>query len=225
MTSMLSGMSRRPLRGRSRTDFGKVLMCTVCAPLALGYTARAIIDVVGASRDWHGALTSTLIALYYIVVVSAYLRRGSAVATSPVWSVRLAAVFATWLPLVAPLLGTQPHHGTAEWTGDTLLLAGVCWSIWSLLVLGRNLSIIPQARALATSGPYRIVAHPLYFGELTMLSGLLIVSFDGAIFLLWAALVRLQLYRIHHEEALLTKTFPQYARYRATVKRLVPGIY
>ena len=36
-------------------------------------------------------------------------------------------------------------------------MAGLVISLWSLFVLGKNLSIIPQARKLVDTGPYRYV--------------------------------------------------------------------
>ena len=49
---------------------------------------------------------------------------------------------------------------------DVLLLAGTAWSVWSLRFLGRNVSVLAQARDVVDRGPYRWVRHPLYAGEI-----------------------------------------------------------
>lgn len=213
------------LSPRKRLDIGKVLMSAISVVLTPYYTARAAHEILGSSRHWVAGVTFCLLALYYAVIAAAYLRRKPAVATSPAWSARTAAVVATWLPLAAPFVANQRERGTAVWIGNVVLIAGLCWCVWALGTLGRNLSVIPQARSLSTSGPYRVVRHPLYLGELTMLAGILVVGFDVSLLGLYCVMLLLQLYRIHHEELLLCRTLPQYLTYRTAVKRLVPRVY
>ena len=44
------------------------------------------------------------------------------------------------------------------------------------LALGRCFGVLPEARGLVTHGPYRLVRHPLYLGELAAMGGLLVAS-------------------------------------------------
>jgi protein-S-isoprenylcysteine O-methyltransferase Ste14 len=207
-----------------RPDLGKVAMCTVGAALAPFYVVRSVSVLVGQPTHWLPALTYALIGVYYSVIVVAYMRRGSATDSARSWSARTAAVVATWLPLVAPF--ATKHGGPISVSvGNVLLLGGLMWSVWALATLGRSLSVVPQARALVAVGPYRMVRHPLYLGELTMLAGVVIGEFAPAPFVLWIVMVLLQLYRMRHEEALLSRVIPEYCAYRATTKRLVPWIY
>ena len=206
-----------------RIDLGKVGMCGVGGALVPLYLTRSVHEM--AAANWLHAITYALIASFYTVVVFAYLRRGRAVATGSVLTAQVAAVVATWLPLVAPFVARHDHSSVMEWAGDALLIGGLGWSIWALATLGRNLSVIPQARSVVTAGPYGIVRHPLYLGELVMLLGVLLGGYGLWLQLLWCVMVLLQLYRMHHEESLLFATLPDYGAYRTSVKRLVPFVY
>jgi protein-S-isoprenylcysteine O-methyltransferase Ste14 len=107
---------------------------------------------------------------------------------------------------------------------DVLICAGLLWSNWALRSLGRNISVIAQARGLATSGPYRLVRHPLYLGELVAMLGLVVRFPSAASVAAWVLTLVLQLYRTRHEEAVLVSVHPQYADYRARTSRIVPGM-
>lgn len=212
-------------KARRRIDSGKVAMCTIAAALTPYYLLRAYSSLTTQPRNAVGAVTEVLIAAYYAVIAIAYATRGDATARESRWSPRIAAVVATWLPLAAPFVAGRRHATGLLAAANAVLLFGLCWSIWSLVTLGRSLSVVPQVRTLVTRGPYRLVRHPLYFGELTMLFGVCLGEGVTAAVALWLAVIGLQLYRMRHEEQLLTASIPEYASYKATTRRLVPRLY
>jgi protein-S-isoprenylcysteine O-methyltransferase Ste14 len=60
------------------------------------------------------------------------------------------------------------------WVGAALTLAGLLFSVWARVHLGRNWSAtitVKQDHDLITSGPYRFVRHPIYTGLLLALAG------------------------------------------------------
>jgi protein-S-isoprenylcysteine O-methyltransferase Ste14 len=105
------------------------------------------------------------------------------------------------------------------------LLAGVTWSVWSLHFLGRNLSVIAQARNVVDRGPYRWVRHPLYAGEIVSSLGLAIAAGSAVAGVLWLTLCALQVYRALREEQVLLRALPGYRVYRARTAALLPGIF
>jgi len=136
----------------------------------------------------------------------------------------LAALSATALPFALPVL-TSPRDGLATLViADVLLLAGLSWSVWSVRTLGRSLSVLAQARVLVANGPYRLVRHPLYLGELVAALGLVLHGFTMAALLAWIVLVGLQAYRARQEEALLSSSVAGYSEYRGETNLLIPGL-
>jgi protein-S-isoprenylcysteine O-methyltransferase Ste14 len=116
-----------------------------------------------------------------------------------------------------------------ELPGLLLLIASTGFTIWARIRLGRMWSASPnvlqQEHQLRTDGPYAITRHPIYTGLSGMLIGTVLLNGLGASLLLLIAGAGVLATRIPIEERLMSKTFPEeYARYRARVPRLVPGV-
>jgi len=114
-----------------------------------------------------------------------------------------------------------------EAIGLALFAAGLAFAIWARVTIGRNWGS-PMTQKddpeLVTSGPYRLVRHPIYSGILTAGVGTalalnwfwLFVVALAAIYFLYSAAV---------EERFLTETFPDsYPAYKRSSKMLVPFI-
>jgi protein-S-isoprenylcysteine O-methyltransferase Ste14 len=190
---------------------------------AVNLLSKAVDARPGASLA--AMASACLISAFYALALRAYLRRPPARASSRHIGVNTAAVVATWLPLVIPLLHTGIASAGVLAAGDSLLLAGMLWSVWSLRALGQSLSIIPQARSMVSRGPYRLVRHPLYFGELAAAAGFTLVRLSPLTIAAWLLLVFLQVYRAGHEERMLSAALPDYSGYAERTRRLVPGLY
>src|ERR1700704_4090257 len=96
---------------------------------------------------------------------------------------------------------------------DICLACGIIWALYSLTYLGRRFSIVPEARGLVTSGPYRFVRHPIYLGEIVAGLGLVLPTLLSLHILVFAVFVGAQVVRTHFEERVLRATFPQYTTY------------
>ena len=205
-----------------RVDIGRIAMVPAAAIVLLLDLMTLAARGGGSALRWAGTL---LAVAFYVLVIWCYLRRGPARATTPSITARAAAVVATWAPFVIPWLHGAPPGAVWQGVSDVLLLAGTAWAVWSLRFLGRNLSVIAQARDVADRGPYRWIRHPLYAGEIVSSLGLAIAAHSLAAIAVWLGVCALQAYRAVREEQLLLAVLPGYGAYRIRTAALLPGIF
>jgi len=76
-----------------------------------------------------------------------------------------------------------------------------------------------------TAGPYRIVRHPMYLGQLLIAFGAPATLGCRAAFAVSFAAAIVLVVRLRMEENLLARTYADYSSYRARSKRLVPFLF
>lgn len=201
--------------------------------LIVVFAAFACVVCIRTVREIRAAVDkSTLHAWldvgYYVLkagVVAAFAyfvaRRGPARrrATRPVAFAACATAILSVLALERP----------APSTADALVIAGLAlavifaaWMFAATAALGRCFSILPEARGLVTAGPYRLVRHPLYLGELGACAGLVVASPSLRNVTCALVFVAAQATRMRMEERELTEQFPEYADYARRTRRLLP---
>jgi protein-S-isoprenylcysteine O-methyltransferase Ste14 len=125
-------------------------------------------------------------------------------------------------------LNIGPVNPVASSIGVILCAAGMSFLVWGRKTLGRNWSQTVAAKKhpeLVTSGPYRYVRHPMYFGGLVAAIGSAIVCGGGWIFLA-VILGSLFLWRVRAEDNLMAQQFPnEYPDYQKRTKALIPFIW
>jgi protein-S-isoprenylcysteine O-methyltransferase Ste14 len=213
--------------GRGRRDLGKLIMVTLVA-IVLLHDVRSLSDLDALTGPGDSALRwtgTTLTCLFYALIISCYLRRRPATATHDSAAGWAVAVLATMAPFPLPFFHSAPPATGRQFAADVLLLIGTAGSIWSLWFLGRNVSVIAQARDLSSRGPYRLVRHPLYTAEMISALGLAIAAGTITAFAAWPVLCAMQTYRAGREEQILLRTLPAYRDYRARTSALVPGLF
>jgi protein-S-isoprenylcysteine O-methyltransferase Ste14 len=158
-----------------------------------------------------------LVALLYVV------RR------SPLKRVRdlptaLVSFIGAWITTAIAMSPKTIDVAATNAASSLAIAAGTGFALWGLLHLRRCFSILPEARGLVRSGPYRFVRHPLYLGEFIAATGMLLTAFSPVTVAVFAVFAALQLRRMAAEEKVLGSIFPEYEEYARLVPRLVPRI-
>jgi protein-S-isoprenylcysteine O-methyltransferase Ste14 len=138
---------------------------------------------------------------------------------------RVTAFAGTFLMTLIMWVEPTPMPVAVNFASVVLTLGGMCFSIYSLMHLGRSFSLMPEARRLVTNGPYASIRHPLYLGEAVSMTGVVLQFLSPAGIAIFFLHLAFQLQRIVNEEKILAAQFPEYADYRARTARLLPGIY
>lgn len=135
-----------------------------------------------------------------------------------------------FLLMVAGLLGLFYSHSlfSASPLVIGLQVAAAALMAWARITFGRrsfHATADTTEGGLVTSGPYRYIRNPIY-------TSLVLFCFAGAGAHLsrWSAVLALvilvgALVRIVAEERFLRIRYPEYARYAARTKRMVPYVF
>jgi protein-S-isoprenylcysteine O-methyltransferase Ste14 len=108
-------------------------------------------------------------------------------------------------------------------SGDVLAVVFAVWLVFAVAFLGRCFGVLPAARGLVTRGPYSIVRHPVYLGEIGACVGLAVAAPTLRNGVLLVVFVAGQAARMGFEERALRDAFPEYERYAQRVPRLLPS--
>ena len=123
-----------------------------------------------------------------------------------------------WLILTNQVFAKEPLFVAVQ-------VAAVLLMIWARIVFGRrsfHAAANPTAGGIVTTGPYRVIRHPIYAAVLyfiwaAALDHRTLVAITAAVALTIGAVVRML-----SEEHLLVAQYPEYAAYKARTARVVP---
>ncbi len=109
------------------------------------------------------------------------------------------------------------------------VIIGVLTMIWAVLTMRlSNLNMIPDLKhnsIFVTSGPYKLIRHPMYASVLLVTLMLVINHLTLWRIGLWLVLFIDLYFKLSYEEKLLLTKYPEYSEYKSKTKRLVPFIY
>jgi len=105
------------------------------------------------------------------------------------------------------------------------MLIGV-WAVFAMKL--HTITVLPsvkQGGQLCTSGPYRVIRHPMYTAVLLLLLGLLLNNYSHTGLLVFFIVLVDLIVKIHVEEKILISHYADYKDYMTQTKRIVPFVY
>lgn len=181
----------------------------------IGFAFFAFAAIVAGVAAWQStSILAWLYAFHNLLLAWFYARREPA---------KMYDRVGLWLGMIAALLPTTVQSGASPWYLLLPGLAGYGLILWSLATLGKRFGIAPADRGITSRGPYQLIRHPMYLGELIFRAALLFNSNNLALDLaLFALLMKIQCARILREERWISG----YPCYVHLVRwRLVPSIW
>ena len=185
---------------------------------SLGWALAPIVS----GRPWLNAPRLSLIALHGIAAWLFMRRRPLAAPPHPghILAALPSFIFGGLAFKLAPPPQTWPL------VVQLCFVAGAAWTFVSLSTLSKNFAIFPAVRGLTRHGPYSVMRHPAYAGELFLVASCCLAAsawWVWGFFLLAALAIAL---RIEAEERLLARSSPRWHTYRDQVRwRLIPWIW
>lgn len=211
-----SGISRDESGSSSRAGFRHAIG-NVCLALLF------FVALIPAKTQYHSGIAND------IWLVGAALMGVLSLVRVPPRSamVNIRSILATTAMMVMPAL-MRPGAASAGLLANAAVvveIAGVAFTQVSRLYLGRRFGLLPANRGIVSTGPFRLVRHPIYSGWLVLTIGFLMayptVRNIGMLVLSMPFLI----WRIALEEEHLVQD-PEYLAYtKRTRYRLIPGVY
>src|SRR6266446_3758135 len=227
-------MLERPKGAQGVTNPPAVLMIEWAARAAIFavFTALAVLNLAGAyhmtpldSPEKLLAVAARLANFMFLILIAATaLTRLSPVLKAKGIEPRVSALLGTFLCAGLALLPKTELGPVLSITSTLLIIAGAVSSFIVLRWLGKSFSILAEARRLVTTGPYKVVRHPLYLCEGIALLGVALQVISPLALAITLVIALIQFRRMVNEEIVLNSAFPEYRAYAARTPRLAPAI-
>jgi len=108
-------------------------------------------------------------------------------------------------------------------------ITGGIVGVWAIVVMQNskiNIAPVPRENAhLVTSGPYRLIRHPMYMAIILTLTPLIITHYDPTRAIILGVLYVNLIFKLLFEEGLLKEYFEGYKDYMKKSWRLLPWLF
>lgn len=113
----------------------------------------------------------------------------------------------------------------AESIAVAIQISATLFQVYAKFHLGRSFGLVPANRGVVTSGPYRLVRHPIYLSYLGVQLGFLLGYFSWHNVMVYVLVDVLLVLRVRAEEKVL-KRDPRYRAFMKTTRwRVVPFLF
>src|SRR5262252_10263695 len=188
--------------------------------------ALCVANKIGTSfaDPWPSLLSRFCLANFYMLLALLIITRSPAKAQADGLLPRIAAFVGTYLPWAITFFG-KTDQALPNLLSTACVLIGMIMMLVTIRHLGRSFSLVPQARSVVQTGPYRWIKHPLYFSEQIAVLGVVLRNLTPLTVVLLVLHIGVQICRIYYEEDLLRRNCPEYSSYEASRWRLIPCVW
>ena len=173
---------------------------------------------------WPSLLSRFCIASFYILLALLIMTRPPAKAQADGLLPRIAAFVGTYMPWTITFFG-KTDQALPNLASTACVLIGMIMVLVTIRHLGRSFSLVPQARSVVQTGPYRWIKHPLYLAEEIAIFGVVLQDLTPVTVIVLVLHIGVQVCRILYEEDLLRRNCPEYSIYEASRWRLIPFVW
>jgi protein-S-isoprenylcysteine O-methyltransferase Ste14 len=161
---------------------------------------------IGASltEPWPSLLSSFCLASFYMLLALLIMTRSPAKAQADGLVPRIAAFVGTYLPWTITFFG-KTEQAVPNLLSTACVLVGMIMMLITIRHLGRSFSLVPQARSVVQTGPYRWIKHPLYLAEEIAIAGVVLKYLTPVTAIVFVLHIGVQVCRILYEEDLLRR--------------------
>ena len=188
--------------------------------------ALVVAIKIGASLTdpWPSLLSNFCLAIFYTLLTVLIMTRPPAKAQAAGLLPRIAAFVGSYMPWTITFFG-KTDQALPNLLSTACVLIGMIMMLVTIRHLGRAFSLVPQARSVVQTGPYRWVKHPLYLSEEIVILGVVLQYLTPVTVLVLIVHIGIQVCRILYEEDLLRRNFPEYSSYEASRWRVIPYVW
>jgi protein-S-isoprenylcysteine O-methyltransferase Ste14 len=190
------------------------------------FLALCVAIKIGTSLadPWPSLLSRFCIASFYVLLALLTMTRPPAKAQANGLLPRIAAFVGSYMPWTITIFG-KTEHALPNLVSTACVLIGMIMVLVTIRHLGRSFSLVPQARSVVQTGPYRWIKHPLYLAEEIAILGVVLQDLRPMTVIVLVLHIGVQVCRIYYEEDLLRRNCPEYLSYEASRWRLIPFVW
>jgi protein-S-isoprenylcysteine O-methyltransferase Ste14 len=188
--------------------------------------ALCVAIKIGSSGNdpWPSLLSSFCLATFYVLLALLIMTRPPAKAQADGLLPRIAAFVGAYMPWTIGFFG-KTDQVLPNLASTACVLIGMIMMLVTIRHLGKSFSLVPQARSVVQTGPYRWIKHPLYLAEEIVILGVVLQYLTPVTVTIFILHIGVQVCRILYEEDLLRRSCPEYSSYEASRWRLIPYVW